>query len=174
MIISILLGLIPEFLYYYLYLIKIKELKKHKIIFGVLTFINYFVSMLLIRHSFIMYVIFDTVEYLILKILYKDQACITDFFLLLFIEIYMLIISAICYYLIPNYIVAFIINRILMFIPLIFTKKIKLIYKKYRNMWNRNDNKLNPIKSLTLRNVSLLLMNILIIATYLILMYILS
>ena len=174
MFISILLGLIPEFLYYYLYLTRIKELKKHIIIFGILTFINYFVSMLLTRHSFIMYVIFDTVEYLILKLLYKDKTCITDFFLLLFIEIYMLIISAICYYLIPNYILAFIVNRVLLFVPLIFIKKIKLIYKKYRNMWNRNDNKLNSIKSLTLRNASLLLMNILIVATYLILMYILS
>ena len=174
MIISIILGLIPEFIYYYIYLTKIKELKGNNILFFILTFINYFLSMLLIRHSFIMYVVFDTIEYLILKILYKNKVCITDLFLILFIETYLLIISALCFFLISNYILAFIVNRILMFIPLILLNKIRLLYKRYKNMWNRNDKKKNLIKSLTLRNASLIIMNILIIATYLILMYSLS
>lgn len=174
MIISIILGLIPEFLYYFIYLTKIKELKGNNILFFILTFINYFLSMLLIRHSFIMYVVFDTVEYLILKILYKNKVCITDLFLILFVETYLLIISVLCFFLISNYIVAFIVNRILMFIPLILLNKIRLLYKRYKNMWNRNDKKKNLIKSLTLRNASLIIMNILIIVTYLILMYSLS
>lgn len=171
MIISIILGLIPEFIYYYIYLTKIKELKGNNILFFILTFINCFMSIIYIKHDFYMYILFDIIEYILLKLSYKKQICIIDFFLLIFSEIYLLIISALCYYLISNYIIAFITNRILMFLPLIFISKIRIIYKKYKNMWNRNDKKNNPIKSLTLRNTSVVIMDILIVAVYLILMY---
>lgn len=171
MLISILLGLIPEFLYYYLYLTRIKDLKNKKLIFFIITFINCFMSIIYIKHNFIMYVLFDIIQYLILKIIYKDKTCITDFFLIIFIEIYLLIISAGCYYLISNYILAFIINRILMFMPLLFINKIRLVYKKYKGLWNRNDSKNNPIKSLTIRNGSIVIMDILIVVVYLVLMY---
>lgn len=172
MIMNIVFGLIPEFLYYFLFISKIKQLDKKNIIwFFILTFINCFLAVLRINHNFIMYVMFDIAEYLILKVLYRDKTCITDFFLLLSIEIYLLVISGLCYFLIPNYMIAYVINRIIIFAPLIFINKIRYFYKKYRQMWNRNDSKKNPIKSITLRNTSIVIMDILIVAVYLILMY---
>lgn len=161
MIMNIIFGLIPEFLYYFLFISKIKQLgNKNKILFIILTFINCFLAVLRINHNFIMYVMFDILEYFILKVLYKDKTCITDFFLLLCIEIYLLVISGLCYFLIHNYMIAYIINRIIIFAPLIFINKIRYFYKKYRQMWNRNDKKNNPIKSLTLRNASIIMMEL--------------
>lgn len=170
LVVSLILGILPEVFYYYLYLKNIKEIKNKKIILFVLTFILYFLSMFLSQHNFYLYIFYDISLYIMLKLIFKSK--INDFFLIIFLEVYSYLLSCICFFLIPNYIIAFIINRIMLFIPLIFKNKIIKLYNNYKLMWNRNDKKKFPIKSVTLRNISLVIMNALILLAYLTLLYI--
>lgn len=170
-IISLLLGVLPDILYYYLYLKEIKNIKSNKMLFVFLIFVFYMISNILIVYNFYIYIIFDIAIYWIMKFLYKSQ--INDIFLIFFIELYMIIISTFSFYMIPYYYVAFIIYRILMFLPLIFKNKIKKMYKIYNSLWNRHDKK-NKIKSITLRNISLVLLNFLIVFMYVVLLSIIN
>lgn len=169
LLISLILGILPEALYYYLYIKNIKEIKTKKLILFVSIFIIHVLSMFLLRHNFYMYILYDIALYLLIKVMFKSK--INDFFLIIFLEVYYYLISCICFFLINNYILAFIINRILMFMPLLFKNKLIKLYRDYKMMWNRNDNKNYPIKSLTLRNISLITTNILIILAYITLLY---
>ena len=58
-----------------------------------------------------------------------------------------------------NYFIVLIFNRIALFIPFLFKNNFNNLYKKYCKFWNRNDNEKRPIKSLTLRNISLISLN---------------
>ena len=168
-IMSMLLGVIPDILYYYLYIKKIKNIKKKKIIFTILLFISYMITNILVTYNFYIYILFDILLFFIIKWLYKSQ--INDFFLVITLDLYLFICSIISYFLIPNYFVAFILYRILLFAPLIFKNKIKNIYEQYCNLWNRHDNK-GKIKSITIRNIVLIMLNLSIIILYFSLFYI--
>ena len=58
--------------------------------------------------------------------------------------------------------------------PLFFIKYIEKLYTTYNFLWNRNYKQKNLIKSLTLRNISLTVMNLLILSFYITLLYILN
>lgn len=168
-ILSLVLGAGLDSLYYYLYISKIKGIKNKRVLLYSLIFIGYVVLFMVLRYNLYLYLIFYIYIYLILKFIYKSQ--INDFFLLIFIDIYCIGTSAIAYFLIPNYFIALIISKIIIFIPLLFINKIKKMYCLYCKMWNRNYNNKMPIKSLTLRNISLVLFNSFILMTYLFLLH---
>lgn len=166
-ILSIVLGMLPDVMYYYLYIKNIKNINTKKILFFTLLLVGFIATN--IYYNLYTYLLFDVIIFLIIKKLYNSQA--NDIFLVIFIELYMILLSIMCFFLIKNYIIAFIFYRVLMFIPLLFINKIKLLYKNYTMLWNRH-NIPNKIKSITLRNVSLVGLNVLIILMYIILVYI--
>ena len=99
-----------------------------------------------------------------LKVLYKQKAQITDIFLFMLSSIILILISSIAYFLvyftISNYIFSLILARILLFSFLYFIKnKIYIIYKSFYKLWNKHNNK-NKIKSITLRNISIIIFNL--------------
>lgn len=171
LIVSILLGAGLDGLYYYLYIIKIKGIKSKRLLLYFLIFIGYVVLFMVLRYNLYLYLIFYLYVYLILKFIYKSQ--INDFFIAVFLDIFYISISTCCFFLIKNYIIALIIDKILLFIPLLFSNKLKNIYDKYCNFWNRNHKIKQPIKSLTLRNLSLTLFNLIILISDLLLIYLL-
>jgi hypothetical protein len=59
-----------------------------------------------------------------------------------------------------NYWLLYSLDRIFLFMPFIFKNKFNLLYKKYCRLCNRNDKEDRPIKSITLRNISLIILNI--------------
>ena len=63
-----------------------------------------------------------------------------------------------------NYYLIFIINRVLLYIPFIFYKKFNTIYNSYCKLWNRNKLEQRKIKSITLRNISLIAVNTFIVS----------
>ena len=168
-LVSILLGAIPDVLYYYLYIAKIKQIKSKRIILFILMFLNYIIFNMILRYNLYLYLLYDIMMFMFIKLLYKSE--INDFFLVLFIDIYYIFLSSFCFFLIPNYAVALLASKIFMFLPLIYKNKIINLYKSYCKMWNRNDNAKYPIKSLTLRNISLVLLNIIIFITDILLIY---
>ena len=96
-----------------------------------------------------------------------------DVFLVLVAALVLSIISILCWLLIPNYIVALIVNRISILSVLIVGSKTKIIkstYNLYCSSWNRNDNV--KLKPLTVRNVSLISLNLfLLVCNYFMIYY---
>ena len=163
LLLSLILGMIPEVLFFTLFLIYTKDIKEKKIKFFILIGIAYILCIMISRFKTLYYICYIGMIYIILKILYKKKAQIIDVFIISLASIYLTLIDFICsrfiYNSYGNYYIMFIVNRILLFIPFIFRNKFNKIYKKYYSLWNRNDKVKRPIKSITLRNISLVILN---------------
>ena len=168
-IISLFLGILPDVFYTYIYLQQIKEIKNKKFLLFAMLFVIYMVCIIFVRYHFYLYIIQNILTFWLLKKLYKSQ--INDFFLVVILDLYLFLSSIISYFLVDNYLLAMILYRILLFVPLIFKSSIKSIYKEYSKLWNRHNNK-NKIKSITIRNISLIVFNFMIIILYFAIVYI--
>ena len=86
--------------------------------------------------------IYTFMTYLTLKVLYREKAQITDIFLFAAASIILIIVSVISYlsvyYTIKNYYVAMVLNRVILFTFLYFSRnKIRAYYVKFYSLWNR-------------------------------------
>ena len=159
-IVSLLLGMLPEVLYLTLFLIYCKDIKEKKLKLFCLLAIGYIALIMICQYQFIFYIAYIIYSYLILKWLYK--AHISNLFICSIGLSYMTLIAMIGYALLnSNYIVYYIVARILLYSIFIFKNKLNKLYNIYLECWNKGDNK--RIKSITLRNISLVILNILII-----------
>lgn len=166
-IISILLGLLPEVLYFTMFLVYTKNLKEKKIKLFLLISIAYFICLLLQQYKTLYYLFFLFSIYIILKLLYKNKTQIIDIFIISLTFLYLIILSLISSFILKGnyenlilYYFLYIINRIMIFIPFIFKDKFNILYKRYCELWNRNDKIKRPLKSITLRNISLIMLNV--------------
>ena len=163
-LISILLGLIPEVLFFTLFITYTKGIKEKRVKLFLLISIAYILCMFIQRYKIFYYMLFVILIYWIMKFLYKKKTQIIDVFIINLASIYLTFLVILLYPLINDnyyhYFVLYFLNRILLFIPFIFRKYFNKFYKKYYGLWNRNDNEKRPIKSITLRNISLVVMNI--------------
>jgi hypothetical protein len=164
--ISIILGLLPEVLYFTLFLIYTKNIKEKRLRLGILIAVAYAICMFIQRYEIIYYVGFVSLVYLILKLLYKNKVQIIDIFVFSISTLYLTSLSYISFIFLnkdlSNYFILLFASRIFLFIPFLFKSKFNILYKKYCGLWNRNDNAKRPIKSITLRNISLVIINLLI------------
>lgn len=165
-LISIILGLIPEVLYFTLFITFAKNFKTKRIKLFLLISIAYIICMFIQRYKILYYVLFVALIYGILKLLYRDEVEIIDVFLIMVTYLYLTIISVFCFYFVKNnlkyYYLALFFNRILLFLPFAIRDKFNKIYTNYYKLWNRNSDENRPIKSITLRNISLIIINLLI------------
>ena len=164
--VSLFLGMLPEVLYFTFFLIYTKDLKekKLKLFFGIM--IVYILCIMISLYKLLYYVVFIFLIYIVLKILYKQKAQIIDIFVFSIATLYLTLTSYICYQLMNNNIlssfVCYLMSRIFLIIPFIFKNRFNYLYKLYCGLWNRNDKEKRPIKSITLRNVSVIIINLLI------------
>lgn len=176
--ISVVLGLLPEVLYFTLFLSYTKNIKEKRLRLGILISVAYVLCMFIQRYQVIYYVGFVTLVYLILKLLYRKKTQIIDIFVFSISTVYLTLISIICFCFVKedysNYYIMIIINKILLFIPFILRNKFNILYKKYCRFWNRNDNEKRPVKSITLRNVSLISLNLFICVINIVCLYIIK
>lgn len=175
-LLTIFVGMLPEVLYFTMFIKYAKDISEKKIKLFLFMVLVYILCILVSQYKTLYYVAFIFLTYLILKLLYKNKVQITDIFLISLAYMYLAINSYICFQFVSNdlsnyYFIA-IINKILLFIPFIFKNKFNLLYVKYKSLWNRNDKIKRPIKSITLRNISLICLNIFIFLANLILIYI--
>lgn len=168
-IIGFFLGLLPEVLYYTLFMIYTKNLKEKRIKLFFLISIAYILCIMISQYKSLYYVIFIFLVYIILKGLYKSKVQIIDVFVFSVSCIYLTLLSSIFIIFLQkdlsNYWLLYILNRILIFAPFLFRNKFNFVYKKYCKLWNRNDEEKRPIKSITLRNISLIIINVAIFIT---------
>ena len=160
----LILEKVLEAIYFSLFLIFGKNIKNKRLLFIVIMIFQYLILKQFIKFNVLFQIIYTFMSFINLKVLYKDKAQITDIFLFAVASIILIITSigsyAIIYFTIGKYIVALILNRILLFAILFLIKnKIRDLYKKFYSLWNRH--KLpNKIKSLTLRNISIIIFNL--------------
>lgn len=177
-VMSLLLGMLPEVLFFTLFLVYTKNIKERKVELFMLIVLTYILCIMVSRHKALYYVCYIAFIYIALKLLYKEKMQIIDVFVINIALIYVAFISAICFMFVrDNYIIYYVmlvLNRILLFVPFIFRNKFEILYKKYCSLWNRNKDIKRPIKSITLRNISLIALNIFIFVCDVVCLYILN
>ncbi len=165
MILFLLFGVLPEVLFYFYFFTIAKELKKdkRKILFLLSLFATYIGIKMFFKYSIYFHLLYVALNMITLKILYGKIIKTTDIFLFACSILVISILSAIAYYSISNYVVALCVNRIsLLLFIILFKKQIRQLYLKYNSLWNRNREKPNKIRSLTIRNISIILFNLMI------------
>ena len=164
-VLQLLLGQIPEAIYFTLFMIFTKRLDKKQILFMILMIIEYILLLNILPFSTWSHILYFVITYIILKILYREKAQITDIFTLGIASILLMIISGICYFtlfkFITNTIIGNILQKLLVFIVLYFiSDKLYKIQYMYKKLWNRNDKIPKFMKSITFRCVNIILFNI--------------
>lgn len=163
LVLSILLGLLPETLYFTLFITYTKNMKENKVKLFLLIAISYFICILVQNFRILFYMLLIALIYISLKIVYKNKAQIIDIFIISLAYLWLGILSITLMNFVANdysnYFIILILQKILLFIPFIFRSKFNIVYKKYCNLWNRNDKEKRKVKSITLRNISLILLN---------------
>ena len=175
-VLNILLGILFEIIFITLMIIKVKDIKdkKVKLFFNVL--ISYIASGLLVNfdtsyiNQYIVYIVLSVLIYTGNKIIYKDKRNIIDLFFIYYI-IMIINYTSLTSIKILNYnYLSMYLSRIILIIILFFSKEINKLYKITNKNWNRHKD--NKIKSITLRNVFIIIANIsLLIINYFLINY---
>lgn len=175
---NILFALLPEAIYFTLFLIYTKGYKTKKFLLFTLLFIGYVVLKLafpLNIHCQVGFLIYTPV---ILKLLYKDKFHISDAFVLVYAS-WLIILETLLilpiHIFFNDYLLAFIFSKALMFLVLFLLKnKLNKIYRWIIPQWNRNYEKPNKIKAITIRQVCVISFNVMIFVLYLGIQYIIN
>lgn len=162
---EIILGQLPEAIYFAIFMLFVKDLKEHRIKFIILSSIEYIMFMLIFPYSIYSHIGYFITTYCLLKVLYKERAQITDVFSLGIGSIILIGISALSYgigYLCnKNYVLTIVLSRVLLFLFLITSReKLHKIQLMYKFLWNRHDERKTPIKSTTFRALNTCVFNI--------------
>ena len=159
------LGQIPEAIYFALFMIYAKNLKEKRLLFTFLMIAEYIILKYFIHFNIWFQVLYTAMTFIILKILYKEKAQITDVFTFTIGSVLLMFISIICltlvYKLTNSVFVTVIVNRISMFVSLfVLHNRLYKIQGLYKKLWNRNDKVEKKMKSATFRCINLLVFNV--------------
>lgn len=157
-IISLLFGMLPEVLFLTWFIVCFRNIKEKKLKLFISLMLGYVALIMICRYQLLFYIAYIIYSYIIVKSIYK--AHIIDLFVISFGYAYLTLISIGCFKIINNYWIAFVVNRVILFAPLLFKTTISKLYKMYKNLWNINKDA--KIKSITVRNISLVMVNIMI------------
>jgi len=160
----VILEKVLEAIYFSLFLIYGKRLKNKRLVFIGLMIFQYLVLTTAFQYNIWIHILYTFLTYLNLKIIYNNKAQVTDIFLFASASIILIIVGAICvltrYIIHGSYIEVLILNRILLFtILFLIRNKINIIYTRFYKRWNRHKDT-TKIKSLTLRNISIIVFNL--------------
>lgn len=161
---ELLLGQIPEAIFFSLFMIYTKNLKEKRILFTILMVIEYLLLKAFIHYNIWFQILYTAIVYFILKSLYEEKAQITDIFTFTIANIILTLSCIILYFVVYNitksYILFVIINRIFIFgFLILFKNKLNNIQKIYKKLWNRNDMKKKKIKTTTFRALNIVIFN---------------
>lgn len=163
-IILLLLEKVCEAVYFSLFLIIGKNIKnKRLLLIGIMIF-EYLALKHFLYYNVWFQLVYTFMSFVNLKVLYREKAQVTDIFLFMVASTILIITSALCYGLIyitiHKYIWVLFINRPLIFLILYFSRNtIRNKYHIFCKLWNRH-NTPNKIRSLTLRNISIIIFNL--------------
>lgn len=163
-LVLIFLEKILEAIYFSAFLLIGKNIKNKRILFTGIMIFEYLILTTVMEFNIWIQIIYTFMTFVNLKVIYKEKAQVTDIFLFMISSIILILISFICglfqIFLGAPYVILLIFNRIVLFLTLFGLKnKINETYKRYCLYWNKH-NKSHKIKSLTLRNISIIVFNL--------------
>lgn len=168
--ISVILGVIPDVIFLTFFITQIKTKKEKRGITFVLILFAYIVCFTIKRYDLLYYAFSIGIIYIILKGIYKDDIELIDIIIITVAEVHILTSSYISFKIFGNnleyYYLALVLDKILIFLPLLFSKKTNKIYKRYRELWDRNLIENRNLKSITIRNFSIISLCLAIMAIY--------
>lgn len=166
MIFNLLCGIIPDIIYFTLFIIFAKNIKTKIVPLFLLMSVTYTLDRLIFGTNICTNIIFTFVLYLIMKFLYRKEANIMDIFLLTWASVFYIIVTLITYVIFKELYLVLIFSRILMFILIIiFRKTLSKLYNKCIVLWNRHEYK-KQLKSVTVRNINIVLLNVSVYVMY--------
>lgn len=159
---ELLLGQIPEAIYFALFMIFTKEIKEKRVIFVILMVIEYLLVMNVQMFSTWVHAIYVILTFLTLKLLYKEKALIIDIFTFGIASLILIVISLFSSGIVMfNFELGVIMSRLLPFVVIIiFNCRLSKIQKVYKLLWNRNDKNKLKMKSATFRCLNIVTFNI--------------
>ena len=160
---EIILGQLPEAVYFAIFMILVKGLKEKRFIFTISMVIEYLLVLNILPYSIWSYVLYFVLSFLLLKMLYKDKSNVTDIFTMGIASVIIIIVSIFSYFIVSlfstNVIIGNLCQKVILFFIILVYKsylpKIKNIYKK---LWNRSKHSYK-IKSTTFRVLNLIVFN---------------
>lgn len=163
--IQIIFGQIPEAIFFAIFMLKVKRLEEHKIKFILLMVIEYLLLKSFMKFSVYFQICYTIITFLLLKILYKNKAQITDIFTFGIGSIFIIVTSAILFsianFTFKNVFICNLLHKILIFVLLyIYRNKLYKVQNLYKSFWNRNYVEKKKIKSVTFRAVNISIFNI--------------
>lgn len=161
---QLLLGQIPEAIYFSLFMIFTKQLKEKRILFIILMILEYVLLKQFINFNIWFQIAYTGITFVILKVLYKEKSQITDIFTFTISSIILISIDLILYFTIgtltQNYMLFVILDRITLYtILFLLRNKLPKIQGIYKKLWNRNDKVKKKMKSTTFRCLNIVLFN---------------
>lgn len=137
-LLELVLGQIPEALYFALFMIFTKELKTKKVLFTSLTTVEYILLLNVFPYSTWSHILFFIVTYALLMILYKDKNKITDIFTLgiasLFLTIISIVVFLVCDIFTDSMLIGNIVQKVCLFVALfVIRNKLPKIERLYRS-----------------------------------------
>lgn len=161
---ELVLGQIPEAVYFALFMIFVKKLNSKKLLFTTLMIIEYIFLKCFLVYTTWFQVMYFILAFVIMKMLYKDKANVTDIFTLGIASVILIFTGFISYVLIyftfKNMVIGAILVRIITFALLfIFKDKLSKINALYKKLWNRSKIKYK-MKSTTFRALNLVIFNL--------------
>ena len=166
---ELLIGQIPEAIFFSLFMIYAKGLKEKRVLFTILMVIEYLLLKSFIHYNIWFQILYTFMTFIILKILYKEKSQITDIFTFTIASLIMGIVEGTLYFIvwktINNYIIFVVLVKIIYILFFIFFhKKLHKIQSLYKILWNRKQDTNNKskirIKSTTFRCINIVLFNI--------------
>ena len=165
-LLNISLGMLPEVLYFTVFIIYVKDIKEKRGWLFLSILISYVNCVMVLRYTLLFYFAFIFMMSGFLKMLYKESVDIIDVLVVAISTVYLTVVSTISYIFIKNdnsnYWLFYIIARVLLFVQFVFKKQYNKLYKKVRCYWNRNREREQGIKSISVRNISVMIIVILI------------
>ena len=164
-LLEILIGQIPEAIYFALFLILTKKLKEKRLIFTLLSVFEYVLLFNIFKSNIMVHIIYTIFMYCLLKVFYGKKCQVTDVFTIGIASIILMIVCIVLYgimsVILPVYFVYAILTRVAIFaILFIFRNKLNRIQKMYKKLWNRDDKVKKKVKSTTFRSVNLVIFNL--------------
>lgn len=170
---QLLLGQIPEAIYFALFMILVKNIKEKRVLFTILMILEYVLLKLAFSFNMWFQVTYTFMTYIILKLLYREKSQITDIFTFGISSIILMAISiVVCLPFRNNIVVIVILSRLLMFgFLFVFRCKLNKIQNLYKSLWNRNDKQPKKIKSTTFRAINVVVFNLMFFVINICLLY---
>lgn len=164
-LLQLLIGQIPEAIFFALFMIFTKRLKEKRILYIVLMTLEYILLYKVFPYNVCFQIIYTFLSYLILKLLYKEKSQITDIFTFTIASIFMIITSALMYFIayftFKNIAICTFIHKIVIFTALFWLRdKLYNIQRLYKKFWNKDIKRKSKIKSTTFRAINVVVFNI--------------